>query len=118
MPEGNAKSVSAVERYENVEEVTCPFADCDWSQEYKDDEHGRHLRDAKAEQHYEREHAGKARVQVVLEKEVLIGDRDPHDITDQALENIDDHVNGYEVAWSRAEVLEESDDHSEVDHDQ
>jgi len=79
---------------------------------------GEHMRDAQAEQHYEREHAGKARVQVVLEKEVLIGDREPHDLTDQALEQLDDRVCGYDVAFSRAEVLDEADDHSKVNHDE
>ncbi len=110
--------MSAVERYENVEEVTCPFEDCDWSQEYKDDEHGRLLRDTKAEQHYEEEHAGKARVQVVVEKEVLVGDRDAHDLADHAYDQLEDDVPGFEVAYARTEIIDEPSDHSEVDHDQ
>lgn len=108
--------MSAVDRDENVEEVTCPFEDCDWSQEFKCDEHGRLLQGGKTEQHYEREHAGKARVQVVLEKEVLIGDRDSHDLTDAALDQLEDKVRGYEVAYSRAKVLDEADDHSKVNN--
>jgi len=107
--------VSAVERYENMEEVTCPFEDCDWSQEYIDDEHGRHLKEANAEQHYQEEHAGKARVQVVVEKEALVGDRDAHDLADAAYDELEDDVPGYEVAYSRTEIIDEPSDHSEVD---
>lgn len=113
----DGKSVSAVDRYENVEEAECEFDDCDWSTEYIDDESGRMVSEADREMHYLNEHAGKARVQVVLEKEVVIGDREPHDLTDQALDDLEDHVRGYEVAYSRAEVLEEADDHSEVKND-
>jgi len=108
------KEADATNRFENVEEVDCPFEACDWSQEYINDEEGRMMKGAKAEQHYNREHAGEARVKVVLEKTVNIGDREPHDLSDSAHDELAGEVPGYEVAYAVTEVVEEASDHSKV----
>jgi len=69
-----------------------------------------HSHEHDAEMHYEREHAGKVRIKVTLEREQLLGTRDPQDIADAYFEKMQDkELLGWDVAYSSVEVLEESD---------
>jgi hypothetical protein len=101
-----------------TETRTCPFEGCDWEYESHFDGYSSDLdADFKAEQHYEREHAGKIRIQVTLESEQMLGDRDPKKVRENALERFESKV-GYDVAHVRTEVLEESDDHARIDREE
>lgn len=100
---------------ESVSVSECPFPECDWSREYDpNDEYGRAMTEASAEHHYEREHAGRVRVQVTLEKEQLLGGRATEDIRKRLSDEMDG-VKGYSLAYVRTEVLEEPDDHSKAE---
>ena len=98
---------------------TCPFDGCDWTpkltgptdfQTHADRERWHEQR---ATEHYERQHAGRVRVRAVLERDVLLGPRDPHDAADAALERLRERedILGFDVAYTVAEVVEEPDDH-------
>lgn len=88
----------------------CPFEDCEWSIEYDpDDCYGEYDADYKSERHYEREHAGRVEIQVTLEREQMLGDRDPDDIRERVLAEED--FGAWAVAHVRTRVLEEPDDH-------
>jgi len=94
---------------------TCPFEDCDWSYEYGAESYSTE-RDADyhAERHYEKEHAGRIRIQVTLETEELLGEREPREIRERAIDRFEE-TSRYDVAFVRTEVLEQSDDHPEID---
>lgn len=95
-----------------TESRSCSFEGCEWSYESRYDGYSARLdADFKVEQHYEREHAGRVRIQVALENEQQLGDRDPEDIRERVMERFESEP-GYEVAHVRTEVLEEADDHS------
>jgi len=94
----------------------CPFEGCGWSIEvaklYPEDQMAREDAEHQAERHFDREHRGKARIKVVLEREVS-----PH--PKQDLVEIIDHYHdqvadsfpaGFEVAYAVGEWLEKSDD--------
>lgn len=94
----------------------CPFDDCEWSTEY--DESGLYSEPAaerSAEQHYEREHAGRVEIQVALTREQMIGSRDTEEIRQRILDEKADDFGGFEVAFVRTEVLEEASDHSKLE---
>lgn len=94
---------------------TCPFPDCDWSDEYDPEDEVSILdSEGKAESHYENEHAGRVEIQVTLNCQFAIGDRSVEDIRTRISERFDDRV-GWEVAHVRSEVLEEPDDHSKLE---
>lgn len=90
----------------------CPFPDCDWEYEYRPDYSGETSADYQSELHYEREHAGRVRIQVTLEAEQLLGGRDPDDIRESYLER--DDYRPFEVAHVATEVFEPADDHSDL----
>jgi hypothetical protein len=97
-----------------TETRTCPFTDCEWSYEYDPDSYTSELdADFRAERHYEKAHAGRVRIQVVLEKEQLQGDREPKQIRERMIERFEEQ--GHDVAYVRTEVLEEPDDHSRIE---
>jgi hypothetical protein len=90
--------------YESDDPKPCPFPDCN-----------RQLRtEHDSAMHYEREHAGRVRVLVTIEHEQLLGDRDPQDVADAMH---DRYADDFEVAWTRAEVVEPADDHSQLSED-
>lgn len=89
----------------------CPFPDCDWSIEkeltfWAD----RQSLEYKAERHYEREHAGRVKVQITIESEFLHMGRDVEELRERHLDDppVDDP---WEVAHVRTEVTEEPDEH-------
>lgn len=95
---------------DGVEVMRCPFDGCSWHREFDpDDEFSKEMADHDSEMHYEREHAGRIRVQVTLEREYLIGNRETEDVRISELERFE--KDGYEVAHVRSEVLKEADDH-------
>jgi hypothetical protein len=97
-----------------TETVGCPFEDCDWTTDLHT-ENGRVIDDSACIIHYEREHAGRVRLQITIEKEVNIGSRDLEDIREHELARWES--DGHDVAHVRSEVLEEADDHpEEVDY--
>lgn len=93
----------------------CRFEDCDWSHEFDSDGHGdRDVASYRTRRHYEREHGGRVRIRVTLEREQILGDRDPHDVADRFHDSFEDRVGGWDVSYAVAEVVEEPDDHSKV----
>lgn len=99
-----------------TETRTCPFEGCEWSYESRRDDYTAGLdADFKAEQHYEREHAGRVRIQVALEQEQMLGDRDPEEIRERVMDRFESEP-GYEVAYVRTEVLDEADDHDRIEN--
>jgi hypothetical protein len=95
-----------------TEQLTCPFEGCEWEHNYNPDSPwGREDAESHAELHYERDHAGKVRIQVTLEREQLLGERDPEDIRERVMNDFEEK-SSYDVAFVRTEVLEEADDHS------
>lgn len=89
----------------------CPFPDCGWSHEYDPESYTSTLdADFAAERHYEREHAGRVRVQVVVEFERMLGGLSPREIREDLLEQWEEEH--HPVAYVRTEVLEEADDHA------
>lgn len=101
-----------------TETRTCPFKGCDWSYESRHDGYSAELdADFKAEHHYEREHAGRVRIQVTLESEQRLGPRDPQDIRENVIERFED-TTSYDVAHARTEVLEEADDHDRINREE
>jgi hypothetical protein len=99
---------------ENTNTRECPFPDCDWTYEYEEDFNGELTADHRATMHYKREHAGKVQVQITLETERLLGDRDPSDIRERYLDEYDPGA-AFDVVHVRTKVLDESDDHSQID---
>lgn len=88
----------------------CPFPECDWTHEYTSlGPDGYPIDDYPTARHYEREHGGRIRLQVVVEKTQVLGSRSPREVRKQAFERWDD--THHEVAYIRSEVLEEADDH-------
>lgn len=98
-------------------EVTCPFDGCDWSDFTAPgpDMH-MHAEDI-AIRHYEREHAGKCRIRVVLESERLLREGTLQERIDSAHDRWDgtDVGVGWEVAYVLGEVVQEADDHEEME---
>lgn len=66
-----------------------------------------------AEMHYEREHAGRVRVQMTWEMEHLLGELSAQEHRERLVERYGDErkFGGYELAHVRTEVIEEADDH-------
>lgn len=91
----------------------CPIDGCDYTTASDGAyERDRLAHEHDAEMHYEREHAGRVRIKVVLETEQLLGGRDPMDVADHHFDRMseDDRTPfGYDVAYTVAEVIEESD---------
>lgn len=107
---------------EDHEECTtreCPFPDCDWSYEsrFPDSYSGELSADFRAEQHYEREHAGRVRIQVTLETEQQLGGRDPKEVREHFLERYEESTH-IDVAYVRTEVLEEPSDHRKLENNE
>lgn len=114
-------------QHENEPPFDCPFDGCDWSskrpnglgfdrpanEEYR-------IHERRAEEHYEDEHAGRAKVRVTLEMEQRLGAQDPHDIADRYHDQFEerDDITGWDVAYAVAEVIEESDPHPESGSDE
>lgn len=96
--------------------LTCPFDDCDWSSQPMGDG-ARISHDHAARSHYEREHAGRVKIRVTLEREQLLGDRDPVEIADRAHDYMaeGDAPPGWDVAYTSAEVLDAADPHPSRD---
>jgi hypothetical protein len=97
-------------QHQTRETVGCPFEDCDWTTELPT-ENGRVIDDSECIIHYEREHAGRVRLQITIEKELLIGDRDLETIRESELKRWEE--DGHDVAHVRSEVLQETDEHPE-----
>lgn len=90
----------------------CPIEGCDYSTASEGAyERDRLAHEHDAEMHYEREHAGRVRIKVVLETEQLLGERDPMDVADYFHDRFtdSDRPHGFDVAYTVAEVIEESD---------
>lgn len=103
---------------QSLETAECPFPDCDWDYRYDPEQYYDELdKDFAAEQHYEREHAGRVRIQVTLEKEQMLCERDPREIRERLSEEMEG-VKGFSLAYVRTEVLEDADDHSRVQEDE
>jgi hypothetical protein len=103
-------------RTEHLETKTCPFPDCDWETNYDAElDYGEHDAEVAAEFHYEREHAGEVKIQITLESTQLLGERDPEQIRKRKMEQFEDE--GYDVAFVRTEVVEEADDHDELNRE-
>lgn len=97
----------------NPETLECPFSDCDWATEYDADCDASEISaENSAELHYEREHAGRVRIQVTIEKEQILGPREPKDIREREIERWEER--GHDVAHVRTEVLEEADLHDDT----
>jgi hypothetical protein len=93
----------------------CPFEGCDWAVEFNPDNYHDELdADHRSEQHYEREHAGRVRVRVVLEYERLLGARTPQEVSDAAHEKWADKQPGA-LAFTYAEEIEPADDHERIE---
>lgn len=96
----------------------CPFPGCDWSDQYDPGDYADELASEEmAESHYERKHAGRARVRVTLERTVMIGDESLGKIADRhhdkVVEEVDDEaLYGWEVSYAVAEEVEPASDHS------
>lgn len=67
--------------------------------------------------HYEREHAGRCRIRVVLESEQLLRSGTLQDRIDDAHDRwVDKDVGvGWDVAYVLGEVVQEADDHDEME---
>lgn len=92
----------------------CPFPDCDWEWDPDDNLVADNIiADHDAEMHYEKQHAGKVRIQVTIEWEELLGSREPADVREMAMERFEDSRG--EVAYARSEILEEASDHSKLE---
>ena len=96
---------------------TCPFPECEWSKAYDPDGdleemYAEHF----AELHYEREHAGKVKVQLTIEKEVQIGPRTPKDVREHYLDDFEPSP-GWDIAHVRTEVVREADNHEVLNNE-
>jgi len=98
----------------------CPFEGCTWDIEieklHPEDEMARQDAESQTERHIASEHRGEARVRVVLERDVSVHPKQNlQDIVDSHHDRIAaDPPAGYEVAYAFGELLEESDDPSQV----
>lgn len=95
----------------------CPYKGCGWevsvSKVHPEDTAARNSADTEAERHFENEHCGKAKVRVVLEREVMVHpDDDLQSIVDRNHDTVanGEEPAGFEVAWASGEELEEADD--------
>jgi len=93
----------------------CPMESCDWHIEVskiaKDDKMARLDAESQAESHFARYHRGKARIRVVLERQVTVHpEQSLTEIIDSHHEKISDSCReGYEVAYAVGEFIEEPD---------
>lgn len=89
----------------------CPYNGCGWhievEKDWPEDEIAREDADHQAEMHFEREHGGRAKVRVVLEKEVFAHPgRELQDILDETHDEIEDKAPaGWDVAFAYGEFL-------------
>jgi hypothetical protein len=96
--------------------ATCPFPECDWEYDPAFREPDTLDAEFAAEEHYEREHAGKIQIQITLETQRLIGERTPKEIREQFLERYEEKTYA-DVAHIRTEILEEPTDHEQLEND-
>lgn len=93
-------------------EKECPFPDCDWSYSREATFEGDAVSaEYRAEEHYERAHAGLVKVKLTFEAKRLHGDRDMGELRKSIFENPPE-LPGYELSYVGTEVIEEPDDHS------
>lgn len=98
----------------------CPFQDCDWTYDRPTTiEHSDLDADMRVEEHYDREHTGEVKLRAVFTKRVTTT---THNDAQQYSDELHDRLlverpAGMELAFTAGEVLEEADDHSEVDDD-
>ena len=112
--------VAGIVQYESDDEtvVTCPFDGCDWSRRlaYPDSPDADMMAEHKAITHYEREHAGRCRIRVVLESEQLLRHGTLEERIDRAHDRWADKDLGlgWDVAYVLGEVIEPADDHDNM----
>lgn len=93
----------------------CPFDGCGWSIEvaklYPEDQMAREDAEHQAERHFDRKHRGKARIRVVLEREVSVHPKQElSKILDRYHDKVEeDRPGDFDVAYAIGEWIEEPD---------
>lgn len=103
----------------HLETKECPFEGCDWEREYDAEDYAEEMAaEADAESHYHTRHGGKARIRIVLDREISTDHlRELQEIVDDEHDDMAERgdILGYEVAYAYGEWEVEPDEMEEND---